>query len=263
MQQIKEKPILFNPEMARAVLDGRKTQTRRTLKLPDDVVLKSPSLTIDLVETSDGLCAKVTDDMHFMPAYWIKCPYSEVGTKLWVRETFSLESNYGYQGEYDKPENPLGPVLWDKDAIDGKFFVCPRYRASEPDTDLVCEELENGDYKMKWQPSIHMKREYSRINLEITNIRVERVQDITPEDALAEGINHSTLNCPKVEFQHLWDSINASPKPIYCRNEAGKKIISHYIFYPWEDVNEERIYRGKTWYVYGNPYVWVVEFKEI
>jgi len=121
-----------------------------------------------------------------------KCPYGKAGDRLWVRETFLsyLERTF--------------------------------YRATD-EGDLLDSLFQTG--KPKWKPSIFMPRSHSRIDLEVTGIRVERLNDISEEDAIAEGIkNH--LPTPKDAYQDLWDSINGETAP-------------------WD----------------SNPWVWVVEFK--
>lgn len=118
--------------------------------------------------------------------------------------------------------------------------------------------------------------------IEITDIRVERLQDITDEDAFSEGIE--SFSKDGVKFKHglenwcwscnsgdqfmrdtsvlayeaLWDSINAKPKPVYVK----KKIVS-YVSYPWENIQETRTYRGEPWEVIGNPWLWVVGFRRL
>jgi len=111
-----------------------------------------------------------------------------------------------------------------------------------------------------------MYKSLARIFLEITNIRVERVQDISWEDAPKEGWPRDrelfpTINTgskAKLWFQHLWDSLNAKPKPV-----IENKKVAYYVSYPWEEIRETRNYRGKKWYIYGNPWVWVIEFKRL
>ncbi len=164
---MKERPIMFSGEMVRAILEGRKTQTRR--------VWKRPELRKADWEIGDSSIA---------------CPYGEVGDRLWVRETWC-------GGQHGMPVH---------------------YKASWTEH----------EYGPAWKPSIHMPRKYSRITLEITGVRVERVQDMSVEDAINEGIGLSSVD-PLGSFGQLWDSINAK-----C---------------------------GYGWGV--NPWVWVVEFKRV
>ncbi len=171
METIKERPIIFNTEMVKAILDDRKTQTRRVIK-PQPI---NPTWTgTKWVESGND------NTVH----YEIKCPHGKIGEHLWVRETFSY-------GCYDFGTNRQ-TIHYRADGLDHKGHV--------------------------WSPSIHMFRKYSRIDLEITDIRVERVQDISWEDLLAEGypqpgkgITKESLIYPtttkmKQWFVDLWDS---------------------------------------------------------
>jgi hypothetical protein len=181
---VKERPILFNGEMVRAVLDGRKTQTRRVC-IPrfDD---RKPCEHYSPI----GNGGVITNQMMRHCEHGSEgqpCPYGEVGDRLWVRETWKPCFDDGIGTEYRADKRGCcGP----------------------------------------WKPSRFMPRNRSRITLEITGIRVERVQDITEADAKAEGINYG---CDSVDwFQELWNSINAK--------------------------------RGFGWD--ANPWVWVVEFRK-
>jgi len=109
------------------------------------------------------------------------CPYGAPGDRLWVRETWAQN------------ENQLSETSMDTSIV---------FRA-----DGEARALDNGCEKA-WRPSIHMPRWASRITLEINDVRVERLQEISEADALAEGITHSTLNDPRVEYRWLWESIN-------------------------------------------------------
>ena len=168
---MKERPIIFSAEMVQAILDGRKTQTRRVMKVPPREING-----VGIVYESD------------------KCPYGQPGNRLWVRETWA------YWGSIETPEAIIYRTDGDKAGV-------------------------------RWRPSIYMPRKYSRITLEVTGVRVERVQDISHRDALAEGVSYDVSQddgAPVPRFQKLWDSINAK--------------------------------RGYSWD--KNPWVWVVEFKE-
>jgi len=161
---VKGRPILFSSPMVRAILDGSKTQTRRSF----------------------------AGTLGVTP-----CPYGVPGDRLWVRETF-VQGHPSDAGEvrYDLPLR-----YW--------------YRA-DGDLDMWAgEDGHAGD--VPWRPSIHMPRAASRITLEITDVRVERLQAISEEDALAEGVpfvqNDPFERTARREFQDLWDSLNAKRAP--------------------------------------------------
>jgi hypothetical protein len=138
----------------------------------------------------------------------IKCPYGQPGDRLWVRETWR--------------EQPVGE--------DGENEI--QYKADFNEGELACYGRRGGHSPRPWKPSIHMFRHMSRILLEVVSVRVERVQDISLEDAIAEGfgveITLKTSDYPVVDFRLYWDLIN------------GKK-------YPWG----------------ANPWVWAIEFKKL
>jgi hypothetical protein len=154
-----DRPILFTSEMVRAILDGRKTQTRR-------VVSAKHLALFDLGPVA-------------MMSGWKDrpLPYGKTGDRLWVRETFCDATDFGW-----------GRVL---------------YRAS-------------GDACCRWKPSIFMPRSLSRITLEVTGVRVERLQDISSADCIAEGCpgDHGSIPdynyhaTPAEHFRHVWKSIN-------------------------------------------------------
>lgn len=166
--KVKAKPILFNSEMVRALLDGRKTQTRR-------LVDPQPQEHVELQTNSIG--EHFADDFEGKLIYF-KCPIGQVGDLLYVRETFAI---YGDESQY---------------AI--------HYRVDHPDQI-------GKDYGYK--PSIHMPRWASRLTLKITDVRVERIQDITAGDARAEGHPCKHLgqeiddDAARDWFQDLWNSM--------------------------------------------------------
>ncbi|EPS4685181.1 hypothetical protein ACVFKH_000645 [Salmonella enterica subsp. enterica] len=202
--------MIFNAEMVRAILDGRKTQTRRPIKW------KQTRFT-EIGEREDGSNWPWSEDTEKVCDYWHPCPFGAVGDRIWVRETF------GWQIRRD----PLGGT--------GEFRV---YRATTPDA--VRYQTASGEVApMKWIPSIHMPRWASRILLEITDVRVERVQDISQRDAIAEG----------------------GPPD----HPSFSKISQEMGFSDWP-----RSWFAQTWWgIYGreawntNPWVWVIEFKRV
>lgn len=176
---MKERPILFSGEMVCAILDWRKTQTRRVVKASKLCtasgffsangwsVFKHPRKGWFAVSVPDAnkdeWYGKATSKEGFA------CPYGVPGDRLWVRETFY---EHAFETKISKP------------------VFTGFYRATEPYRNVP------------WRPSIHMPRWASRINLEITNVRVERLQDISEADAMAEGTQG------KHSFAALWDTIN-------------------------------------------------------
>ncbi|AIP65123.1 MULTISPECIES: hypothetical protein [pseudomallei group] len=216
---MKERPILFSGPMVRAILDGRKTQTRRIVKCqpPDDVApitvaRYNPTIIDRHGEQAPGLeiFGAFSDDGE----WGCKSPFGEPGDRLWVRET---HLNWWKLNE----ANPDGPR---------EFSHVAAYAADG-------YELQPGE---TWIPSIHMLRAASRITLEITGVRVERLQDISEVDAISEGIDKTAAGfwstygqcdvdgtySPRLSYQCLWNSLNAA--------------------------------RGFGWD--ANPWVWVVEF---
>jgi len=175
---MKERPILMSVDNVKAILEGRKTQTRRVLK-------PQPR------RHWDRFCLDITWGfrVYTLQELSLLCPYGQVGDKLWVRETWATEhrldtltvSELGHASEiplFYKADSPIQTIL-----VIGK-----------------------------WRPSVFMPRWASRITLEITAIRVERLQEITRNDIKAEGLGMPTLpnsHLPYLEFRDLWDSINA------------------------------------------------------
>lgn len=195
---MRERPILFSGPMVQALLDGRKTQTRRVVSSPSK---KHDEFTLLEHEKgwwpylSDDGESSITDDGNETP---IDCPYGVPGDRLWVRETFAL-----WREGYDR----RGHVVYRADMKDkaGEDF-------SQPDLMGLS----------KWYPSIRMKRVYSRLTLEITEVRVQRLQEISEEDAKAEGVSVNLTAvlategrvgsrvCHTSAYIKLWDSINGA-----------------------------------------------------
>lgn len=165
---MKERPILFSAPMVRALLDGSKTQTRRKYKV-----------------NNGGLWPNI-NDIPGMRQILRNCPYGQHGDRLWVREAFYEEFGRVPAGEEERLE-------W----VESGYLA---YRASDE------QPYGSGGY-LPWKPSIFMPRWASRINLEIVSVRVERLQDISETDALAEGIDQDTCD-PVRAYRDLWEAIN-------------------------------------------------------
>ncbi|MCR6026809.1 hypothetical protein HLI26_07415 [Salmonella enterica subsp. enterica] len=197
---MKERGMIFNAEMVRAILDGRKTQTRRIVK----------SDCMDIGEKDDGTLWPWREHDNGGD-YWYPCPFGAVGDRIWVRETFATLEPGSY--EPVKPQHGYCQDL--------------RYAA----TDRLAKS--GSDIRgYKWIPSLHMPRWASRITLEITGVRVERIASISTESARAEGYPAERaadggVIDPWLWFRDLWDGI-----------------------YPEQSFKV-------------NPWVWVIEFKRI
>lgn len=199
---VKEHPIPFSGEMIRAIIDGRKTQTRRVITLPSWATGR------DIEIDSRGM-AVVFDpqaEMH-VP---IRCPFTQ--THRFNAETAEIE--FGYQA---------GNRLWVRETWRETFDIddtpVMEYRAGG--TRIIDgKSVRHGEHRItsvlpKWRPSIFMPRWASRITLEVTEVRVQRLQEISEADALAEGVDDAWLvkHCVppprRLCFKYLWDDINA------------------------------------------------------
>lgn len=214
------KPILFNTEMVRGVDAGIKTVTRRVVK---------PQPKGRLVPELPSSCWPGYFGEENTPRV-VRPPYF-VGDILYVRETWCDPSGTGYPFLYKADM----PMHWDAE-----------------DTEVgIPVDLKAEDYT--WRPSIHMPKEAARLFLRVMGLRVQRVQDITDEEARREGC------ADRADFRRVWNGCYAKPRPV--KGEDGK--IDHYESWPWEDIRETRTHKGKPWHVIGNPWVWVIEFKRI
>lgn len=200
MADTKEHPILFNSDIVRAILAGRKTQTRKVIKPQPKKVFYTPDRPDWGWHT------------HQKGGTRLFCPYGVVGDKLWVRETFVIESTREYHS-YLNIQEPTDKPFKRIDDEDGEYFHIPHYRATEPEPHITDGGEDGFDDTTEWRPSIFMPKWACRLWLEITNIRVERVQDISEEDAIAEGVMRLTTyrtETPMIDmFRHLWNILNA------------------------------------------------------
>ena len=233
MPEIKERPILFSAPMVRAILEGRKTVTRRAIKVQPRIDASGNFCVGNSNYGQDGYGKPVTK--HFVNGC---CPYGQPGDRLWVRETFALLGNedgccIDWQDNLVKGDERDAARIYRASCPPGDYGLnqIPAKAEWKPDTEAM-------EYDGAWRPSIHMPRWASRILLEITDVRVERLQDITYEQAAAEGVHRGPLRewcasdeggaChkyPVSAFRDLWQSVGGS----------------------WD----------------ANPWVWVVEFKRV
>ncbi len=231
---MKECPILFSGAMVRALLDGRKTQTRRIVKAkPSDECPKEmwPHALKDIIEWREQK-GRWFGLMGWSSLAYADCPYGQPGDRLWVRESFFA---------YGRWETRFS----EKKRRDEWHFIdmtveCDRlyqYVADAPDIPLA---KNRGGVLPGWyrRPAIFMPRAASRITLEMSGVRVERLQDITEADAIAEG----------VEFEHITDSQTG---------EIDRDAVEAYEAL-WDSLNTAR---GYGWSI--NLHVWVVEFRRI
>ena len=207
----RELPILFNTEMVRAILDGRKTCTRRVVKLP---------------KSMSGRPVEKNGDIGFMYPGGIKRPPCHQGDILYVRETWERFECWNCEGDErgNCPKEPKKSVL-------DKTCGCYMYRA----TDEI-----SGD--AKWHPSIHMPKEAARIGLKVTNVRVERLQEITENGAKAEGAidNRGFIHSPENEYNR-----------IHTAREHFAEI--------WNSTIKKSDIDRYGWK--ANSWVWVIEFE--
>lgn len=224
---MKERPILFNAAMVRAILSGKKTQTRRAAKVEIYMGIEGISgprigkySTVHFLDREHGLSGAIE-----------ACPYGQVGDRLWVRETWMPDAprdgTWADVAFYGCKSSPLSAIP-------------EAYRKPEH---CLFRSTWDGQELVGWKPSIHMPRWASRITLEITGVRVERLNEISEEDARAEGITDGgCLNCGNSET----DCGCLNPLP-----DARDSFI-----HLWQSINDEGSWTA-------NPWVWVLEFKRL
>jgi hypothetical protein len=257
---VKDHGLIFGSFSLTAIREGRKFMTRRLL--------------------AEGLVSK-----EFSGHMWWKlaelCNSGQpvlrykVGDTIYAKEAFvrGYPVDCGEVQQYDEDGNDLPLVTW--------------FRA---DGDLSSwQEDDDRCVAVRWKSPLFMPRECARYRFTLTEVRIERLQDITEEDAIAEGAvcidppNDASVayfqgfhdpNAPMQDdcgsgwyfardaYAALWDSMHAKPKPVY-RKEGERKVIDYYVSYPWDGEPETREYRGKPWYVYPNCWVVVLGLKEV
>ena len=253
-----DRPIIFSGEMVRAILEGRKTQTRRPV-----IRYGNSSVKRVLGPTKDGFFDFIFPEERGSSkdgiGHLVKCPFGQVGDRLWVRETFCLE----HQVERDDlpPFDDGRPIRWEYEGAEcdpegADTWLQPHYRATDPPPELAYEDSD-GEPTVRWKPSIHMPRWASRITLEITEIRVERLQEITEEGARAEGARKFTNLPPDPSLYPYGNEPRWSmEEPKSVRECLGS---ARYAFANlWE-----RLYAKKGLGWYANPWVWVITFRRV
>lgn len=272
----KQTPLLMCGEMVRATLrqQNPKTQTRRIMN-PQPSEGFQPEVGRYHPTKVDRRTGELYPGAELFGAHDIDedypCRYGQPGDLIWVKETHSKDfaNHYPNDPVWYRADRAHWEDIEHRNGVQGVYS--PEEKVFVP---------------FKWKPSIFMQRHHSRITLEIAEIRVERLQDISEADALAEGIFecwpgafHWRETCISagetavLAYRALWNSLNLKPKPIYETDEEnGKKCIVAYEAFPWSDASfdaeypacrEGCTYRGLPLTLTANPWVWVISFKRI
>ncbi len=280
-QLIKELPILFSTPMVQAIaVHKNKSQTRRTVGLdevnqnPDQWTFLGMELhprietEINTYKVFEGYFAVFANEQEETNLF-VKTRYGQPGDLLWVRETISF-----YRG-FAEDKKPDAPFIYKADKDECGQYPC-----------LLNGETVMVNQREPWKPSIHMPKSAARIWLQNEIVGVERVADISEQDAIAEGVIYdgighewicydNTTCCfetAKESFRSLWQSINGKPKPSYVKID-GKLDISGYTVFPFDlEAAEQflnlreislgyREYKNRPLKIIVNPWVWVVKFK--
>lgn len=230
---MKERPILFNSEMVRAILEGRKTQTRRILKTQPS---ENTNRIVPLYQCEP--VPKVTEVSfhevlengipHCSPISRCKCPFGKIGDRLWVRESF-------------------GTKIRNLGGTPHESFT---YKADNPN-EINFYDCNGNGFPVKWTPSIHMPRSACRLVLEIINIRVEPLFYITNQEAISEGIEQIRIHS---DGTPVFKDYGFKERSTGTTSGFGYPVNSFQSL--WESV-----YGSDSWK--QNPWVWVVEFKVI
>ena len=233
---MRERGIIFNAEMVRAVLEGRKTQTRRIMKVqPESNQLGLLRITASTKRSDIGKYhwAESNATGNHVRSKLFACPFGAVGDRLWVRETWQ------------------GPLIPEAEFMNPNDFYSSAYCEYAADGGPEPEYVDmDDDIRRGWKPSIHMPRWASRITLEITGVRVERLQDISESDAVAEGIEPLPLEPDMPQFYHEYFPIGIK-NGLRCNMSAASSFSGLW----------EAIYGKESWQ--ANPWVWVIEFKRV
>ena len=232
---MKEVPILFSTEMVKAILKGRKTQTRRVVKPQPRPAISGLENKFDFDFKRHSARNVDAEDLNYALTGIIdNCPYGKVGDVLWVRESccYVLRDH-----AHDLLEGSRDNNQW-------------VYKTSVHPDWMIYAKVK---YGYKWKPSIHMPRAACRLLLEITDIKVERLHDITEEDAIAEGIlsrTNPSVNSFSKPFLTYYDYVNGG-FATFGQTTAIESFRSL-----WHSINGAQSWKD-------NPWVWVIKFKTL
>ncbi len=241
---MKERPILFSAPMVRAILEGRKTQTRRIVKDEDWKM-------VFYDDECDSWCgSNEVDFMNDPHAKVIKCPYGVPGDRLWVKETFALCEADGPKWFYRADSDDDGTIPY---LVSGAGGYGGGVGAMKVD---------------RWKPSIFMPRWASRITLEIEAVRVERLQEISEDGAVAEGVFFKDYGRACAHWGQWQDAGDCPAAPATHPQRPG---------WSWKETTSPKECLGSARFAYGNlwesingagswdanPHVWVIQFRRI
>lgn len=247
--RVRERPIIFSGPMVRAILDGAKTQTRRTFKPQPELAIMDRKGTEALQAARVGGLLPNGDQpkWRWRGTFWMPwpstivrcCPYGDCGNRLWVRETWQeVDDEYG---------SPLMAYR-----AGGYRMIGATNSRHNPIYSSFDGEAGEFEQPEKWRSPIYMPRWASRLTLEITNVRVQRLQEISEEDAISEGVLDWAESCDK---PGMWDGLSQEGRIGILRSKIGSLVTAY--SYLWDEINEKRA----PWS--SNPWVWAITFKRV
>lgn len=253
---MKERGILFSGPMVRAILDGTKTQSRRVMRPQPGLPVSRFRLVSLVPDGKPGYPEWQAEDIHsqLVNAFphgtdsvksEIGCPYGVPGDRLWVRETWQY-ADWTEEGQPYVRYASDGAVLFHEYAGKGEELVDVWADLSDPRNVAVDGKAAD----RRWRPSIHMPRWASRITLEVTEVRVQRLQEISEEDALAEGSCSRHIGSPHPP----WYGGSLAPNSYVA---SARMCFAG----AWNSINAARAGRGRGWE--SNPWVWAITFQPI
>lgn len=223
------KPILFNTEMVQAILEGRKTCTRRIAKTIKSFEMKDNNRVFARIQTNQFTSFGGGAMSLFLEKY---APY-QIGDILYVRETF-------FEG----------------DILDSNEDIVKRDIVIYATDDLS----EHGLEELKWKPSIHMPKKLARIFLKVTDIRIERLQDITENEAVKEGIHPMDLVPYVMSYNDSNPEIDYDELVGQEQDAQVKELIEESFGSLWDSTVNKKDIDKYGWK--ANPWVWVIEFEK-